>query len=118
MKKYVTFVKDAEESRKVQEALFRAGFVWGADTEGYVQRTSHHFISMNYACLGALSSGSSFREVVRRGRDLHWEAIDASDIISDPFQLDGAKQPEATVDIDGKEFSVSTIKAALKQYVE
>jgi hypothetical protein len=29
MKKYVTFVKDAEESRKVQEALFSAGFSWG-----------------------------------------------------------------------------------------
>jgi hypothetical protein len=118
MKKYVTFVKDAEESRKVQEALFSAGFSWMCGRKS-VKHTEYNFLDINFlGSVGCITYTSVFSAVQERIVDDGEIAINAADIIADPFQLDGAKQPEEMIDIDGKAWSKSTIKAALKQYAE
>jgi hypothetical protein len=115
MKKYVTFVKDAEESRKVQEALFSAGFKWRGIEGATIAHTDKSFIHINYDRAAKITWEHTIVKALEGARQT---PINAKDIIYDPFQLDGAKQPEEMIDIDGKAWSKSTIKAALKQYAE
>lgn len=124
MKKYVTFVKDEEESRQVQEALFRAGFKW-LDGGG-VQHTKHNrFIFIGGVVSGTDCSGrihrvsdEEYTKVMGRVKAGDFTPINANSIISNPFQLDGATPPEKMITVAGKEYSESTIKAALQEYVK
>ena len=120
MKKYVTFVKDAEESRKVQEALFKAGFRWacGSKTDEVVfTYGAPEFLEVNNHGSNNITrvTGNSF--AIYQDYLPVITLINAKDIISNPFQLDGAKQPEKQITIKGKEYSESTIHAALQEYV-
>ena len=109
MKQYVTFVKDEEESRKVQEALSMAGF----DTLG-----GHHYGPFVFFGNDILMSwGDDFVCVMDYEQGRTYTAVNAAYVIKDPFQLEGANRPDPTHVIDGKEYSESTILSALREYV-
>lgn len=115
MKKYVTFVKDEETSRQVQKALFEAGFSWtSGDTKTMFEKFK--FLVVNWNSNGYFSVRSTIEELNSVPSPI--EFIDSSNIIANPFQLDGAKQPGKMIEVDGKEYSTSTIKAALQEYVK
>ena len=107
MKKYVTFVKDEEESACVISAVQQAGF----DTLGSVYHMNFLFIEG-----GEHVRQGDFIVAAEEVSDGNYIAIRAHRIISDPFQLDGAKKPEEMIDIDGALWSKSTIKEALKKH--
>jgi hypothetical protein len=114
MKKYVTFVKDEEESRKVQESLFKAGFGWLIATNT-VSWTSSKFL---FIANGTITRrDTDFVYAVECALDSH-TPLESSRIIADPFQLDGAKPPKKMHTIDGKEWSEDTLKLMIRQYVD
>ncbi len=111
MRKYVTL-----NSKEVQEALFKAGFNWG----GYKEEVMHldkPLIYINSFKSAGLMYSSDF-EALNRVIKENWIIINPENIIKDPYQLDGAVQPEKMIEIGDKEYSESTIKAALKEYVK
>ena len=112
MKKYVTFVKDEEESKAVQEALVKAGFGWLVSGQ-IIQHQDNHFLYIEGL---SITSCDDFKHITMDITDGH-VAINAADIIENPFQLDGAKKPEPTHTIAGKEYSESTMLSALREYV-
>ncbi|MCK5602046.1 hypothetical protein KAR91_09260 [Candidatus Pacearchaeota archaeon] len=114
MRKYVTFVKDEEESRKVQEALFRAGFKWGVNGKNVVH-TSCRFLHVNSDSTERITLGNDIGITLKQVSEGK-VYIEATAIISDPFQLDGAKKPEEMITIGGALWSKSTIKEALKKH--
>ncbi|KKN56642.1 hypothetical protein LCGC14_0570540 [marine sediment metagenome] len=112
MRKYVTL-----NSKEVQEALFTAGFGW-ADTGGKtVLHLDMPLVYMNSFGAGRLTYSLQF---ARLNRDVEegYIAVNPRDVVDDPFQFDGAVQPEKMIEIGDKEYSESTIKAALKEYVK
>jgi len=119
MKKYVTFVKSEVESQKVQEALFGAGFEWGAVRGcNIVANCEFPFISLNWCDIsGNITCSSDYAYHFNSDEDNVFY-INAEDVIANPFQLDGAKKPEKMIAVYGKEYSESTIKAALQEYVK
>lgn len=113
MKRYVTFVKNEEESRDVQEALMSAGF---EQTGGGKKLKG---LDMPFLFIDPkINRVNDFTTVCQYILSGEYTVVNAYRIIADPFQLDGAKKPEQMIEIDGKEFSVSTIKAALRDYVD
>ena len=113
MKEYVTFVANKQQSICVQEALFDAGFEW-CGSGNQISCTDAPFIYIDSD--GSISQGQSFVFA----SEAKYIKIDSDEIISNPFQLEGAKksEPELTMTVGGKEFSESTIKAALAQYTD
>lgn len=107
MKKYVTHVRDEEERKAVIAAIEKAGF----ETYGGASYTQECLFFGAEKILQQSDVGYAIRTATKKG-DVF---IEAEDIISDPFQLDGATKPEKTHVIDGKEISESTIKTALSQ---
>ena len=125
MKKYVTFVKDETVCKAVVFALNSAGFksplgnkiniclanVFIIINDGpseVFNRVPEEVFTIGIAdgCAADCVAG-----------DLTF--IDAAAILSDPFQLDGAKQPETIHKMkDGREFSESTIMEAMRHYVK
>lgn len=113
MNKRVIFVKNKEESEKVQRQLFAAGIKWHGPPgqEGCVHYTDYQFL---YVRRGILSGDYSFHGAVNSVKNQDTIPLDAR-MVSDHFK---PLPPETMITIDGKEYSESTIKAALKQYVD
>ena len=107
MEKYVTL-----NSEVVKLALSKAGFTWHThDVDNNAL-----FLFINSIEPRKLSQNASISHLARRLKE-GYIAIDPKYIIKDPFQLDGAKQPEKMIVVDGVEVSESTIKVALKAHV-
>lgn len=112
MKKYVTFVKDEEESRKVQEAVFRAGFNWRFPAPDGVAIHCHdapEFIEFNCHGERMITRVASRSFSIMQQYLSEYTLVDAFAIINDPFQLDGAKQPEKMISVEGKEYAESRL---------
>lgn len=108
--RYIIHVPNEETSRQVQDILFAAGKGW----DGGANKT-HEFSSFPFLYVSTeyprLSCGCSF-EIAVNNLDDH-EPLDASSVLLIFRPL----QPEKMVTISGKEWSESTIAAALKRYV-
>lgn len=109
MKQYVTFVKDAEESRQVQEALCRAGFLWGGTGEPRVDYLGYNFIRINYYGRGSLECGGDFDHNAKFIASDGYIPFSANRIIDNPFQLDGAQQAEKMITVGGNEYPESLL---------
>jgi len=106
---YIIFVRNEQESKKVQEILLKNGYRW--ETGDGVKTDRFYFI---YAADGRALTfiDDDFRYVVNSISNSKntFRAVNGLDI-AEYFP------PEKMLTIDGKAFSESTIKAALRQYV-
>lgn len=106
MKKYVTL-----NGKEVQKALIGAGFKWHSGN----QRVNCLGSTFLFITDGRLSHANNFIYTVAQIKSYDYIPINPGDIIANPFALDGAKQPEKIIMIEGKEVSESTIAMALKK---
>ena len=107
--KYITFVKNREESEKVQKVLFAAGKRWG---DGKVLRyQDKNFISVNFECLGYVDSFEFVAETLM-DKHFNFKAVD-SGRVSDVFP---ALHHDKLIEVDGKKWSGSTLKEMIKRY--
>ena len=106
MKKYIIAVGSPEISTKVQEALFKAGFEWELCGGRRVRRLEKRFITVNIVYNRTITWSNNSMSVThainQRGRTL----LSAQEVIENPFQLEGAKQPV-------KEMTVAEIQEKL-----
>ena len=107
----VIFVENADESTKVQTALFSVGIRW-ASVGKEIFRPESHFLTIEN---GELTYCDNFKWIVKYAYALCLVPLNAIDVITDPLIVDGAKK-QTMHTINGKEFSESTIAAALKEY--
>ncbi len=112
MKKNIMFVKDADQSIMVQEALFKAGFCWSSQIERREKprplHTEYPFIRTHeygYMTLEGCRPFTTAAEYIASGH----VAVEASDVIENPFQLFGAKQPEKMIEVKGKQYTESRL---------
>ncbi len=114
IKKYIILVNSSEQSRKVQHILFYSGFKWEDDKYGgqHLKHLGIPFLYLNHKEVGTIICSSNFKGVainISNG----YIPLHAEDIISNPYQLDGAELPEQTIMIHGKEIAMPIIQAAL-----
>ena len=124
MKKYIDFknvtkcvvmVKSEKESEAVQKALFSVGFRWPVGIcagVGYKDASCLFFDND----MEITRSLSGWDNAVNKILDGTCYPIKVSQIIEHPESLPWAKT-EDTITIDGKEFSVSTVRNALREYI-
>jgi hypothetical protein len=105
MKKYLIPVGNKGISEQVQEALFRAGFKWHHDGPR-VRQTGDAFIVLHCNTDMCLASGSGSTYHSQEVRDGRFVLISSQEVIANPFQLDGAKNPV-------KEMTVAELYKAL-----
>ena len=107
MKKYIIPVGSSEISRKVQKALFEVGFTWSGGMGKSANRTDAEFLTLGFRdhdsmLITADDGGKMHERFIREGATL----LSSQEVIKNPFQLDGAKQPV-------KEMTVAEIQEAL-----
>ena len=109
MQTYVIPVGCHETSRKVQEALFSAGFKWW-DGRGVCHLRDAFLVlhCNNDMCLAGGSGSAYHSSMVRDGNAI---LISAQDVIANPFALDGAKKAV-------KKMTVEELEVALGHPVE
>ena len=96
MQKYIIAVGSPEISREVQEALFRAGFIW-QNGDRVVDCTSRPFLILNAYMQGGIAYDDNTQYQEAQIRNGSRKLISSQEVIADPFQLDGATKP--TVDM-------------------
>ena len=107
----VVLVEDPDESERVQKALFSLGFRWfSGDRRAKATDIRCLFFDKDITHTSKLEYGVN--------KILNGKAypIKASQILKSPESVPWGK-PEETITIDGKEFSVSTVKRALREYI-
>ena len=118
MKRYVIFVENEEVSWQVQEKLFEAGFRWSGGGN-QAQHRQEPFLHLNHTIQGEITRCSNFARTVRDAKENNIIPLNSRDIIKNgAAHLDGAPPYEEMVNIAGKYYSISTIKAALQEYVK
>ena len=108
---YVIFVKNEEESKRVQDILFAAGKGWDGGRTKIDRNTSASFL---YASPEKphISTGEHFTFAtngIKRGEYVALEATEVKSIFS-------PVPKEKMITINGKKWSESTIKEALRRY--
>jgi hypothetical protein len=104
MQKYVIAIGSEEISRKVQAALFSAGFTWESCGQ-QIDNVKDRFLFVHYFDDNVIIRDSNSLDAtkdIRKGCVL----ISSQEVIADPFQLDGAKSPV-------KEMTVAEISTKL-----
>ena len=117
MQKYVILMRNCVEGLDIQEKLLQAGFRWAGN------EPPHHSIDLPYFLFingmeGGLSHSSDFLYTAKRIKNDTKVLEDVQFTLTDAFSLEGATLPGKMITVNGKEFSESTLVAALKQYVE
>jgi hypothetical protein len=104
MQKYIIPVGSEEISEQVQKALFSAGFSWRY--ESIVSEKGQPFLFVNSADGAGHITYSDERCHITKKINDGAILISSQEVISDPFQLDGAKSPV-------KEMTVAELEAKL-----
>lgn len=110
------YVRNPKESMAVQDILFKVGFHWGSNEK------SHRHITENFLTVDSgmgITYCGDFKWAVANFKSGNvGVALNASNVINDPMCVPGAKSPEKMITIGGREYSESTIKAALREYAK
>lgn len=117
MKKYVVFARDDAEFVELQNALFSVGIEW----VGTLNERQYYAMPCFFEITGGSINNNNGQSFLRAGARLSggFIAVDAKSVIADPFQIEGANQPEKMVTLScGRELSESTIIEDIRHYVK
>lgn len=114
MKQYVIFTPTEKIRIEMQEKLFKAGFAWSTSGKTVINEDFYFLFINPRGYSGYLTQASDFQQAALLVKDGAIPLVHDFD----PFELDGATKPEKMIEIDGKDYSESTIKKALQEYVK